>query len=160
MFFSISKTLKFPFFETAGGFCFNGKIQIFFQRHSGKGQISGKLPCDVADMPGFVRNAGDGFFILRIAENKTVKRSIAGEPFSLWSLGKFRNQFQANGRTGNIQCQSALVLTGARLGNIGIACVKLLLALIRTISGDSIKASSFFASCIYKAKGSVSSLFF
>lgn len=140
MFFSVSKTLKFPFFETAGGFCFNGKIQIFFQRHSGKGQISGKLPCDVADMPGLVWNSGNVFFVLGIAENKSEKRCVAGKPFAFWSLGKFRNQFQANGRTGNIQCQSALVLTGARLGNIGIACVKLLLALIRTISGDSIKA--------------------
>ena len=116
MFFSVSKTLKFPFFETAGGFCFNGKIQIFFQRHSGKGQISGKLPCDVADMPGLVWNSGNVFFVLGIAENKSEKRCVAGKPFAFWSLGKFRNQFQANGRTGNIQCQSALVLTGSQAG--------------------------------------------
>ena len=143
-------------------FCnyFGRKIQVFFQGQPGKLQISGQFPGDVANVPGFVRNAGEGFFILGIAENETVKRSIAGKPFSLGSEGKFGNQFHADGRTGEIQGKTALVFAGARGSNIGTASVNLLLAFVRSVTGNPIETKSFLTGGIHKAKRCLGGPFF
>lgn len=136
------------------------KIQIFFQCLSSEFQISCQFPGDVADVPGFVGDAGNGFFVLWIAEDEAVKGGVSGQPFSLGSVGEFRDELHADGWAGKVQGKAALVFAGAGSGDVGTAGVELLLAFVGAVTGNSIETQPFLAGCIYQAKCCLGSLFF
>ena len=87
-----------------------------------------------------------------IAQDETIKGGVAGQPFSLGSVGKFRDELHVEGGTGKVQGKTTLVLAGAGSGHIGTAGVKLLLTFVGTVAGDSVEAQPFLTGCIYQAK--------
>ena len=136
------------------------KIQIFFQCLSCKFQVSGKFPGDVADVPGLVGDAGDGFFVLGIAEDEAVEGGVSGQPFSLGGVGEFRDELHADGGAGQVQGKAALVFAGAGSGHVGTAGVELLLTLVGAVAGNSVETQPFLAGSIYKAESCLGGLFF
>ena len=128
------------------------KIQIFFQCLPCELQISSQFPGDIADVPGLVGDAGDGFFVLGIAEDEAVEGGIASKPFSLGSVGEFRDELHADGGAGKVQGKAALVFAGAGSSHIGTAGVELLLAFVGAVAGNSVETQPFLAGSIYQAK--------
>lgn len=113
-----------------------GKVMIFFQSQVSDRQPGRQRFCHIADVPGFVRHAGDLFFIFRIPENKAIERSITLQPSPFSGGSEFFAQFHMEGRTGNIKGQSALVLACTWSSYKSAPCKKLLLSLKRAVAGD------------------------
>lgn len=109
---------------------------IFFQSQVSDRQPGRQRFCHIADVPGFVRHAGDLFFIFRIPENKAIERSITFQPSPFSGGSEFFAQFHMEGRTGNIKGQSALVLACTWNSYKSAPCKKLLLSLKRAVAGD------------------------
>lgn len=109
---------------------------IFFQSQVSDRQPGRQRFCHIADVPGFVRHAGDLFFIFRIPENKAIERSITLQPSPFSGGSEF---FSTVPYGGTDRKHQGPVRSGARLHleQLQIApCKKLLLSLKRAVAGD------------------------
>ena len=109
---------------------------VFFQSQVGDGKPGCQRLCHIADMPGLIGDAGDLFPVFGIPENKTVERCVLFQPPALTSCGKLFGEFHMDGRTGNVQSKSALMLACAWLRHKRASCKKFLLPPERTVSGN------------------------
>lgn len=109
---------------------------VFFQSQVGDGKPGGQRFCHIADMPGLIGDASDLLPVFRIPENKTVERSVLFQPPAFTGFGKLFGEFHMDGRTGNVQSKSALMLTCSWLCHKRASCKKLLLPPERAVSGN------------------------
>ena len=89
------------------------------------------------NVPWLVRDAGDLLFVFGVPEDKAIERSVLFQPAAFTCCGKPFGELHMDGRAGDIQSKSALVLTCSRLCNERTSRKKLLLSLVGTISGNS-----------------------
>ena len=64
----------------------------------------------IADVPGLVREAGDLLSVFGIPEDETIERSVLFQPAAFSCCGKPFGELHMDGRTGDIQSKSALML--------------------------------------------------
>ena len=112
------------------------KTVVFFQSQICDGEPGSQRFGHIADVPGLVREAGDLLSVFGIPEDETIERSVLFQPAAFSCCGKPFGELHMDGRAGDIQSKSALVLTCSWLCNERTSCKKLLLSLVGTISGN------------------------
>ena len=116
---------------------------IFLKRQSRHGEVGRQRFCHITDMPGHLGKAGDGSLISRIAENKSVERSMSRQPDAFRRSDEIFCQMHLNGRAGKIQSKTALMLAGSGSGYVRISGIKLRLPGIGTVSGNAAQVQAF-----------------
>ena len=112
------------------------KAVVFFQSQICDSEPGSQRFGHIADVPWFVRDAGDLLSVFWVPEDKTIERSVLFQPAAFSCCGKPFGELHMDGRAGYIQSKSALVLTCSWLCNERTSCKKLLLSLVGTISGN------------------------
>ena len=125
------------------GGCRSGRVRtpgrkavVFFQSQICDGEPGSQRFGHIADVPGFVREAGDLLSVFGIPEDETIERSVLFQPAAFSCCGKPFGKLHMDGRTGDIQSKSALMLARTWPGNKRAFRKELLLSLVGTISGN------------------------
>lgn len=112
------------------------KTVVFFQSQICDGEPGSQRFGHIADVPGLVREAGDLLSVFGIPEDETIERSVLFQPAAFSCCGKPFGELHMDGRTGDIQSKSALMLARTWPGNKRAFRKELLLSLVGTISGN------------------------
>lgn len=93
------------------------KTVVFFQSQICDGEPGSQRFGHIADVPGLVREAGDLLSVFGIPEDETIERSVLFQPAAFSCCGKPFGELHMDGRTGDIQSKSALMLARTWPGN-------------------------------------------
>ena len=136
------------------------KAVVFFQSQICDSEPGSQRFGHIADVPGFVREAGDLLSVFGIPEDEAIERSVLFQPAAFSCCGKPFGELHMDGRTGYIQSKSALMLARTWPGNKRAFRKELLLSLVGTISGNCPQVQTTSVTGMKKLRSRFCSLIF